>query len=84
VPVCEKNDCGEGNIKYNDVCTKLESHVGCKQPKGMTSQKLFVDATTLQLKCGLLLASRGSDDSEYYEEGKKCFEGGKRECEIVN
>jgi hypothetical protein len=82
VPICEKNECGDGNLKYNNVCTQLESFNGCKQPKGKPIFKLFVNATSLQLTCGLSssLGNRISDDEQYYEGSEGCFAGGKREC----
>lgn len=85
VPVCVRNECGAGKVKYNNNCLKVGSYEGCKQAvKGAKTFILRVDATTLQLNCSSSLSSRFtefiSEETGTYEE-VACFLGGKRSQE---
>lgn len=84
VPICERNNCEGERIKFNNVCTTIESHEACKQPaKDSKAQRLYVNPTTLQLYCTMFTHSRVTieDTDGYYEGGNDCFLGGKRSQE---
>lgn len=81
VPVCERNTCNVGQIRYENVCGKLGGYEACKQPsKGAKSFLLKVNPTTLQLNC--TLPNFGSrieiNEEEGLYESDHCFIGGKR------
>jgi len=87
IPICERNQCGTGKVLYNNICSKLDSHDSCQQPSAnVRTHRLFVNATTMELGCSLLLPSRQPDlvneDQKLYE-GDDCFLGGKRSQEGV-
>lgn len=79
IPICEQNNCEDGKFRFNNICTRLESHDGCKQPnKDSKSQKLYLNATSLQLYCSFNIPPRFTDeDSEYHDE-RDCPPSGKR------
>lgn len=82
IPVCQRNECEAGKVKFNDKCSMLESPDACTQPsKDRKTHRLYVDATTLQLQCVLLTSSRDpgaiDEDSGTYE-SDHCFTAGKR------
>lgn len=82
VPVCQQHTCNEGEVRFNNRCSTLESTDACPQPsKGVKNQRLVVNATTLQLQC-TFLAPRGDgiviDEEAGIYESNHCFPGGKR------
>lgn len=82
IPVCERNTCDAGKVKFNNKCATLESSDVCKQPsKDRVTHRLYVSATNLQLECSFSTESRGSeliDEEEGIYESNDCFTGGKR------
>ena len=74
IPICEASRCEIGLVRYNNVCSKLESPTACQ----LKSHTLHINPTNLQLYCALLTPSRVTTDDEEVYEGNDCFLGGKR------
>lgn len=82
IPICQRNECETGKVKYNGTCSVLESPDACTQPsKDRKTHRLYVDATTLQLQCTLLTNTRDPgviDEESGLYESDHCFTGGRR------
>lgn len=55
IPLCERNTCDEGKIKFYNVCSKLESHEACKQ-SSRESNKLGIHRMMIKGKKSLASA----------------------------
>jgi hypothetical protein len=84
IPVCERNSCESGKVRFSNRCGKIGGYESCPQPQGGKSHTLQVNATTLQLGCVFGTASRLGEkideEAGIYEE-PQCFLGGKRSQE---
>lgn len=82
IPVCAINNCGDGKLQFNNVCTTIDSYEACRQPsQSSNSYKLYLNATTLQIYCSFNIPSRFDDDDDEYHDQKECLLGGKRSQE---
>jgi hypothetical protein len=85
IPVCERTNCDDGKVRFLGACAKVGTYESCRQPRPPTkSHMLQVNATTIQLYCGLSTNNRGSElinEEEGIYEEPACFLGSKRQQE---